>query len=413
MKTGIYANFASGHNCGGTQIVLKSLLYELAKVASEHEQFVLFGPAEPATTWLEDFAGPYMQVVRSPAIPAGLGWRIANKIKNVFRASAPYKKWMRPAQDGYANSDFLHDFPAAQISTGFIESHGIDVMHFPYQEFIVTSCPTIFNPHDLQHLHLPQMWSPKTIYHRDKCYRFACNCASKVAVAFDWVADDLVKKFGIARRKIAVIPWGGPVEGANKPSPKDTTRVREKFKLPDLYALWPAVPWPHKNHRRLIDALALLQEDSAELNLVFTGGGDAKTWMDLKQYAERKGVMGQVVFAGFVEAAELRAMYHGANMVVAPTLFEAGSGPVMEAWCEGVPVACSDVFMLRSQAEGAALLFDAYDPASIASAMRKLYRDYELRSELIAAGSARAQLFSWKTTADGYRHLYREIAAQA
>jgi glycosyltransferase involved in cell wall biosynthesis len=410
MKIGIYANFATGHDCGGTQIVLKALLAEFAKAASEGEQLVLFGPAEPATTWLDEFAGPYMQIVRRPALPAGLGWRIANKIKKVLRSSSPYKKWMRPAQNGYARSEFERDYPAAEISTGLIERYSIDVMHFPYQEFIVTSCPSIFNPHDLQHLHLPQMWSPMTIYDREKRYRFACDCASRVAVAFDWVADDLVEKFGISRKKIRVIPWGGPVESARAPTTADVDDVRAKYGLPTEYALWPAVPWPHKNHRRLIEALALLKDAAPDLCLVFTGGGSKAWWDELKRHAESMGVERSVVFAGFVAADDLRAIYRGAKMVVAPTLFEAGSGPVVEAWVERVPAACSDVFMLREQAEGAALLFDGLDTRSIATAMEKLLFDDELRNRLIAEGSRRAASFSWKETADGYRNLYTEIA---
>ena len=39
------------------------------------------------------------------------------------------------------------------------------------------------------------------------------------------------------------------------------------------FLLYPARPWPHKNHARLFEAFALLREERPELRLVLTGGG--------------------------------------------------------------------------------------------------------------------------------------------
>ena len=44
-------------------------------------------------------------------------------------------------------------------SHGFYESLGGDIIHFPFQEFTVCRIPSIYNPHDLQHLHYPQFFS--------------------------------------------------------------------------------------------------------------------------------------------------------------------------------------------------------------------------------------------------------------
>ena len=113
-----------------------------------------------------------------------------------------------------------------------------------------------------------------------------------------------------------------------------------------------------------------------------------------------------------IPAEELRAIYSLSQFVVVPTLFEAASGPLFEAWQEGVPVACSNVTSLPEQAREAALLFDPFSVDAISTAVRKLASDDRLRAELIRKGGERIQGFSWERTAKAYRALYRKSARQ-
>ena len=45
-------------------------------------------------------------------------------------------------------------------SDGTIEAAGVNVVHFPFQDAFTTEVPSIYQPHDLQHLHLPELFSP-------------------------------------------------------------------------------------------------------------------------------------------------------------------------------------------------------------------------------------------------------------
>jgi glycosyltransferase involved in cell wall biosynthesis len=74
--------------------------------------------------------------------------------------------------------------------------------------------------------------------------------------------------------------------------------------------------------------------------------------------------------------------------VAIPTLFEAVSAPISEAWLEGTPIACSDIPQLREQAEGAALFFDPLSPESIAAALERLLNEDELRETLSISHSS-------------------------
>jgi glycosyltransferase involved in cell wall biosynthesis len=119
-----------------------------------------------------------------------------------------------------------------------------------------------------------------------------------------------------------------------------------------------------------------------------------------------------VRFLGFVEPAELRALYHLAQFVIHPSLFEGGGLPILEAFNEGAPVACANTTSLPEYAGDAALYFDSTSVESIADAAKRMTSDAALRADLRERGHARVQSFTWERTARAYRALYRKIAGQ-
>jgi glycosyltransferase involved in cell wall biosynthesis len=118
----------------------------------------------------------------------------------------------------------------------------------------------------------------------------------------------------------------------------------------------------------------------------------------------------QVKFLGFVPEEDLRALYRLAQFLVMPTLYEADSCPIHEAWSEGLPVASSNATALPDQVLDAGLLFDPRDVLDMADALERMATDQELRDDLRERGLRRVQDFDWKRTAKAYRALYRRAA---
>jgi glycosyltransferase involved in cell wall biosynthesis len=83
---------------------------------------------------------------------------------------------------------------------------------------------------------------------------------------------------------------------------------------------------------------------------------------------------------------------------------------VLEAMARGVPVACSDLPVLREVAAGLAELLDPGDPDSIAAAMRALLARGDERA---AAGRAHAARFTWQAAAIATAAVYERAAAAA
>jgi glycosyltransferase involved in cell wall biosynthesis len=106
---------------------------------------------------------------------------------------------------------------------------------------------------------------------------------------------------------------------------------------------------------------------------------------------------------GAVGPERLEALYAAASVVVTATRFEGFGLPVLEAMARGVPVACSDLPVLREVAGNAATYLRPEDPDSVAAAIRTALADAE---RLRAAGRERAARFSWAAAARATAEVY-------
>ncbi len=92
------------------------------------------------------------------------------------------------------------------------------------------------------------------------------------------------------------------------------------------------------------------------------------------------GVEG-VILPGYVDDADVAALYSGALAFVFPTLHEGFGFPVLEAMRCGTPVITSNTSSLPEVAGDAALLVNARDPGEIADAIGRLVSDPGLRED--------------------------------
>jgi glycosyltransferase involved in cell wall biosynthesis len=79
----------------------------------------------------------------------------------------------------------------------------------------------------------------------------------------------------------------------------------------------------------------------------------------------------------------------------------------------GVPVACSDIAVMREVAGDCALFFDPLDPASIARAIEELVGGERLRERLRTTGRGHAARFTWKATAEATLRCYERTVGRS
>src|SRR5207302_5019140 len=129
------------------------------------------------------------------------------------------------------------------------------------------------------------------------------------------------------------------------------------------FLLYPANPWPHKNHARLYEALALVRRDRPELRLVLTGSGHAAELPD--------GVESR----GRVSFDELVTLYRTASALVFPSLYEGFGLPPLAATACGCPVAASAATSLPEVCGDAGQHLDPLAAADMAGAIAAVLHD--------------------------------------
>ena len=161
------------------------------------------------------------------------------------------------------------------------------------------------------------------------------------------------------------------------------------------YAMIVSTPAVTKNHDRVIAALATLEASEQGIDTVWIGKDDGSVKAALAAHPALK----RFHMPGRVDDATLATWYAHAAFYIAPSLTEGFCLPVVEAQKHGVPVACSDIAVLREVAGDGALFFDPLDIGDMARTIGCLAADGQLRSELASAALANAQRFSWDRSA--------------
>ncbi|MEP6921669.1 MAG: glycosyltransferase family 1 protein [bacterium] len=417
LRVAINAQLLPEGPYGGIITVLRALA-ALPELADGSEDYVFIGPYENPE-WMRAMLPPGQRIERGPM--SFDGWKV-DRLELFKRHLGPFRPMagevkrllLRKAQ-GLASLEHVERPSAAANQREFFESLDCDVIHFPFQTFEPCDVPFVFNPHDVQHLHLPEFFTAAEISRRESLYPAACRAAHTVVVASNFVKRDIVDRYGIDSNKVQVIPWGPPPlpRISEEQEESDDRAIRRKYDFADTpFALYPAMTWEHKNHIRLLEAMAS-QRDSEALDLrIICSGFKTDFWPSIKRRLHQLGLSESVTFPGLVPAGELNALYRAAQFVFVPSVFEAASAPVYEAWQSGVPVACSSVTSLPEQVGDAALLFDPFSVKEIAAALSRMANDATLREDLRIRGAQRLRDFDLKVTAKAYRAVYRRAAGR-
>lgn len=414
LRIAINAQLRPGSGVGGLETVLR-VLSSLSSLDDGDEEYVFVGPSDDYE-WLRPHLGS-----RGTIVPVRLDLDIP--VQRVAppqsRMLEPIKRMLRPGRAllrrlvSPPQEEPLRQLPS---SNGFFESLGCEVIHFPFQWYVQCELPAVYNPHDLQHLHYPEFFSDEVRQWRGWVYPAACRSAHTVVAASRFIEDDIARRLSIPREKLQTIWWAPLPLSAREVESEQAScaSIRARLHLPDNpFMLYPAMTWAHKNHIRLIEAIALLRDRYALRVHLVCSGAQNEHFGAIERAIKSHRLNDQVHFVGMVSHTDLGALYRSASFVVVPTLFEAASAPVFEAWQRGKAVACAAVTSLPEQAGDAAFLFDPLVVEDIARVVRLLSTDSDLRAALEQRGVRRLQVFDPQRTARSYRAVYRRAAGRA
>ncbi|UJP65995.1 glycosyltransferase family 4 protein [Mongoliitalea daihaiensis] len=165
-----------------------------------------------------------------------------------------------------------------------------------------------------------------------------------------------------------------------------------------------------KNLPLLVEAFALfLKDNPSSMSLVLAGerglGKTVDDWSMVEEKIKEFNLHDRVLLTGFVSNNEAKSLYQGALAYVFPSQNEGFGIPVIEAMRAGIPVIISDQEALVEIADGAALIHQTGNVVDLKEKMESLYRNPELRAQLVQKGSVRKELFTRAAFAEAYHNL--------
>jgi len=258
--------------------------------------------------------------------------------------------------------------------------------------------PTAVTLHDNQERFFPDMFDDQQLRQRRRLQRGAALCSDIVITVSHFSARCLSLGYGLAPEKVRVCPhFAHPLAEPMRPA----------HALPSEFLFYPANRWRHKNHETLIEAVSILRACYRLEVPVVCSGYRLRSGIDLDRMARDFGVADLIHDVGFVSDEEVAWLYRHAKALVFPSLYEGFGYPVLEAMSADCPVLAARAGSLPEVAGSAALYFSPTNAEEMASVIKTVWTNRDLRSVLADRGRARVKEFSQKRFTEEHLAAFR------
>lgn len=248
--------------------------------------------------------------------------------------------------------------------------------------------PSLVTVLDLMHRYEPRFpevsaWGRSRSLERH--YRNISRWARGVLVDSVIGQSHMHESYGMPLSKIHVLPYIPPRYIYES---KGGDNFDDRYVLPAKYIFYPAQFWTHKNHLKLLQAVAAVKKPFPDIHLVLTGS-QKNAYLSVLNEINRLKLNHQVTLLGHVTDADLPEIYRRARALVMPTFFGPTNIPPLEAMALGCPVAVSNIYGMPEQVGEAALLFNPESVEEMSDCILRLWSDDNLCSELAMKGRIR------------------------
>ena len=396
MKIGIYADIDTKKPSGVSQYIEKLILALIEE--SEHRVCII--------TNVDYFNKYFSQFRRNPNV----SFLITTKLNYFFRRIF-YNRYSRNFTEIFINKLKFIEYLSKYIGNvkPLIYDLNLDVIHFPFQCFPIYNwnVPTLITLHDLQQEYYPNFFTEKQLKYRNIYYKKSAMECDHILVSFTHIKEDIVKFYNIPIEKIIVTYLG--IE--NRFKHIDVIKKDDlfnKFNIKNNFIFYPAQTWKHKNHIKLLDALVILRDKyKRKIYLICTGNMD-DNFKNIREHIDKKELNEQISFLSFVSMAELYSLYIYSDLVVIPTLYEAGSFPLIEAMSLKKPVICSNVTSLPETIGDNRFVFNPNNEEEMAKMILDMLENKELRSLNIENSKKQVKRFNWGNIINNFIYGYQK-----
>jgi len=265
--------------------------------------------------------------------------------------------------------------------------------------------------HDLGFLHYPEAYKKSHVRFLKKYTPKFLKKAKTVVTVSQFSKKDILKHYKINPGKINIVHNG--VKSVFQPVSFDRKEaIKEKYTESKEYFIYVGAVQPRKNLINLLKAFSVFKKRlQSNMKLVIAGRLAWKNEQFLQLINTYK-YRSDVVLTNYIADQELADVLGSAYALVYPSLFEGFGVPVAEAMKCEIPVLTSEKTSMEEVAGDAALYFNPKDHADIADKMMLIYKDENLRKQLIDKGKLNAEKYNWEKSAELFWQSILQAAAE-
>lgn len=259
--------------------------------------------------------------------------------------------------------------------------------------YIPSSVPVLGCVLDLQHMWHPTFFSDEEVDMRLREYRYVVDRADLLVAISNFERQNLATFYDIQDSHLLYLSGFAADDSRLTRQDLDFVRTNHKGRP---YLIYPAVPWVHKNHEALIQAIALLRRRGLDIPVMLTNTGSNNARLErLTDLTAQLGVVDLFDFRAFLdESTLLHYLVHSVGLVF-PSLYEGFGIPLVDAMKLGVPcLAGSSASISEVCGDACAYFANERNPISMAADIEAFWNNQALRAELVEKGYARGERFS-------------------
>lgn len=282
----------------------------------------------------------------------------------------------------------------------------LDLVHTQYVIPLQPARGNAVTIHDVLFEPFPQFFGKLFVLRSRTLMRWSARKADLLFTVSGYSRDEIAQRYGARAADIGVL-HNAVDRQLFFPGEAGADLVRARGLTPGGYLLTVGRIEPRKNHAALLRAYRLLPGTPPPLVIVGQrdfGYGDFET--ELAQMPAGR----QVHLLSDVGDGELPALYRHAQIFVYPSFAEGFGMPPLEALASGTPVITSDSTAIPEVVGDAGLLIDPNDANALQAAIERLLADPALHARLVQRGLERADVFTWRRSAEvlaaAYRHYF-------
>jgi glycosyltransferase involved in cell wall biosynthesis len=274
--------------------------------------------------------------------------------------------------------------------------------------YIPQHIPVLGWLHDLQHMHLPWFFSDAELEFRFREYGYVAHRADRLIAISEFERENLERFYGSTKADV-VYESGFLAESISQ------LGAPQRPQSSGGYFIYPAIPWVHKNHGVLLQALAVLHRRGVHISLLMTNArGPGEGAERLSNAVALLGIDHLVKFEGFLPEAELADRLLKSTGLVFPSLYEGFGIPLVDALKLGIPILASRSAAIPEICGDACSYFEnARNALSVADDLEAFWKDDERRAHQRKAGPRQGARYSSRKMASEIGRIINDVVADS